>query len=109
VTADVIRKNLSVMGKLEGMWAIRILEAKRRMGLLWGQWECISKIVFHKGQQWATCGWIDVSSELVYDPVTVCIFLMALANGVLLQNNISGERKFSATVNNACKKHKIRQ
>lgn len=68
------------MGKLEG---IRILGAKRRMGLVWGKWGCISKTVLYKGQLWATCGWIDMSSELVYNSVTVCIFHTALANHIL--------------------------
>jgi len=68
------------MGKLEGIWSIRILGAKRRMGIVWGHWEYVSKTVLFKGQQWVTCGWIDVSSEHVFDPLVVCIFHMALAN-----------------------------
>jgi hypothetical protein len=63
------------MGKLEGIWSIRILGAKRRMGIVWGRWEYVSKTVLFKGQQWVTCGWIGVNSELVF-----CIFHMALAN-----------------------------
>ena len=80
------------MGKLEGKWPIRVLGTKRRMGLVRGQWECVSKTVLFKCQQWATCGWFDASSVLVLDPLTVCIFHVALANRILQKESFQENR-----------------